>query len=66
MEESPEQARYMGSLELFYIDQEKHPFPDTFVFVPAPRRFATPLEYRSLLKKLPLNWFEPSTPRRLF
>jgi hypothetical protein len=38
MEESPEQARYTASLELFYIDQEKQPFPDTFVFVPALRR----------------------------
>ena len=38
MEESPEQARYTASLNLFYIDQEKIPFPDTFVFVPALRR----------------------------
>ena len=38
MEETPEQARYTASLNLFYIDQEKVPFPDTFVFVPALRR----------------------------
>jgi hypothetical protein len=38
MEESPEQARYTASLNLFFIDQEKNPFPDTFVFVPALRR----------------------------
>jgi hypothetical protein len=38
MEESPEQARYTASLNLFYIDQEKAPFPATFVFVPALRR----------------------------
>jgi Protein of unknown function (DUF1329) len=38
MEESPEQARYTASLSLFYFDQESHPFPDTFVFVPALRR----------------------------
>ncbi|MGH7838324.1 MAG: DUF1329 domain-containing protein, partial [Candidatus Binataceae bacterium] len=38
MEESPEQARYTASLELFYNDQEKNPFPDTYVFVPALRR----------------------------
>src|ERR1700730_2701800 len=38
MEETPEQARYTASLQSFYIDQEKNPFPDTFVFVPALRR----------------------------
>jgi hypothetical protein len=38
MEETPEQARYTSSLNLFYIDQEKVPFPDTYVFVPALRR----------------------------
>jgi Protein of unknown function (DUF1329) len=38
MEETPEQARYTASLQLFYVDQEAHPFPDTFVFVPALRR----------------------------
>jgi hypothetical protein len=38
MQESPEQSRYTASLQLFYIDQEKQPFPDTFVFVPALRR----------------------------
>jgi hypothetical protein len=38
MEETPEQARYTASLNLFFIDQEKNPFPDTFVFVPALRR----------------------------
>lgn len=37
MQESPEQARYTASLSLFYADQESNPFPDTFVFVPAPR-----------------------------
>ena len=35
MEEMPEQARYTGSLNLFFVDQEKNPSPDTFVFVPA-------------------------------
>ncbi|HZP44008.1 MAG TPA: DUF1329 domain-containing protein [Candidatus Binataceae bacterium] len=38
MEEQPEQARYTASLSLFYIDQEAHPFADTYVFVPALRR----------------------------
>ena len=38
MEETPEQARYTASLNLFFIDQEKNPFPDTYVFVPALRR----------------------------
>jgi Protein of unknown function (DUF1329) len=38
MQESPEQSRYTASLQLFYIDQEKQPYPDTFVFVPALRR----------------------------
>ncbi|MGH7933716.1 MAG: DUF1329 domain-containing protein [Candidatus Binataceae bacterium] len=38
MQESPEQARYTASLSLFYVDQEKNPFPGTFVFVPALRR----------------------------
>jgi hypothetical protein len=38
MEESPEQARFTSSLNLFFVDQEKQPFPDTFVFVPALRR----------------------------
>ncbi len=38
MEETPEQARYTASLSMFYTDQEKNPFPDTFVFVPALRR----------------------------
>jgi hypothetical protein len=38
MEETPEQARYTASLDLFYTDQEKNPFPDVYVFVPALRR----------------------------
>ncbi|HKV54987.1 MAG TPA: DUF1329 domain-containing protein, partial [Candidatus Binataceae bacterium] len=38
MQESPEQARYTASLSMFYKDQEKNPYPDTFVFVPALRR----------------------------
>ena len=38
MQESPEQARYTASLSLYYQDQEKNPFPDTYVFVPALRR----------------------------
>jgi hypothetical protein len=38
MEETPEQARYTASLSLYFIDQEKEPFPDTYVFVPALRR----------------------------
>jgi hypothetical protein len=35
---TPEQARYTASLNLLYVDQEKVPFPDTYVFVPALRR----------------------------
>ncbi|HKV54016.1 MAG TPA: DUF1329 domain-containing protein [Candidatus Binataceae bacterium] len=38
MQETPEQARYTASLSEYYQDQETHPFPDTFVFVPALRR----------------------------
>ncbi len=38
MEESPEQARYTTSLAIFFKDQEEHPFPDQYVFVPALRR----------------------------
>jgi Protein of unknown function (DUF1329) len=38
MEETPEQARYTASLALFFKDQESHPFPDQYVFVPALRR----------------------------
>ena len=38
MQESPEQARYTASLNLFFKDQEAHPFPDVFVFVPSLRR----------------------------
>jgi Protein of unknown function (DUF1329) len=38
MEETPEQARYTASLALFFKDQEAHPFPDQYVFVPALRR----------------------------
>jgi len=38
MEEQPEQARYTASLAIFYKDQEAHPYPDQFVFVPALRR----------------------------
>jgi len=38
MEETPEQARYTASLSLFFNDQEAHPYPDTYVFVPALRR----------------------------
>jgi hypothetical protein len=38
MQLSPEQARYTASLSTFYQDQEKNPFPDTYVFVPALRR----------------------------
>ena len=38
MQETPEQARYTASLSLYYSDQESHPFPDSYVFVPALRR----------------------------
>jgi hypothetical protein len=38
MQETPEQARYTAALSMFYQDQEKSPYPDTFVFVPALRR----------------------------
>jgi Protein of unknown function (DUF1329) len=37
-QETPEQARYTASLSLYYSDQESHPFPDSYVFVPALRR----------------------------
>ncbi|MGH8011684.1 MAG: DUF1329 domain-containing protein [Candidatus Binataceae bacterium] len=38
MQLTPEQARYTASLSMFAIDQEAHPYPETFVFVPALRR----------------------------
>jgi hypothetical protein len=38
MQLTPEQARYTASLSMFAIDQEKQPYPETFVFVPALRR----------------------------
>jgi hypothetical protein len=38
MQETPEQARYTASLSLYFTDQETHPFPDSYVFVPALRR----------------------------
>jgi len=38
MQETPEQARYTTALNLFYQDQEAHPYPDLYVFVPALRR----------------------------
>jgi hypothetical protein len=38
MQESPEQARYTASVQMFYKDQEANPYADTFVFVPALRR----------------------------
>jgi hypothetical protein len=38
MQETPEQARYTASLSMFYQDQEKSPYSDVFVFVPALRR----------------------------
>lgn len=38
MEETPEQARYTQSLTLYYSNQDAHPFPDNYVFVPALRR----------------------------
>jgi hypothetical protein len=38
MEQTPEQSRYTTSLALYYSDQEAHPFPDNYVFVPALRR----------------------------
>ena len=38
MQETPEQARYTTSLQIFYQDMEAHPFPDQYVFVPAIRR----------------------------
>ena len=37
MQETPEQARYTTSFQLYYNDQEAHPFPDVYVFVPALR-----------------------------
>jgi hypothetical protein len=38
MEETPEQARYTATLSLYFKDQEAHPYPDNYVFVPALRR----------------------------
>ena len=38
MQETPEQARYTASLALYYTDQQAHPYPDDYVFVPALRR----------------------------
>ena len=38
MQETPEQARYTASLTLYFNDQEAHPYPDSYVFVPALRR----------------------------
>jgi hypothetical protein len=38
MVESPEQSRYTALLSLFYKDQQQHPYPDTYAFVPALRR----------------------------
>jgi hypothetical protein len=38
MEETPEQARYTSTLSLYFKDQEQHPVPDTYIFVPALRR----------------------------
>jgi hypothetical protein len=38
MQESPQQARYTASLGMIFKDQEKNPFPDTYIFVPALRR----------------------------
>jgi hypothetical protein len=38
MQETPEQARYTTTLELYFTDQEARPFPDVYVFVPALRR----------------------------
>jgi hypothetical protein len=38
MQETPEQARYTAALSLYYSDQEGHPYPDSYVFVPSLRR----------------------------
>jgi hypothetical protein len=38
MQETPEQSRYTAALQLFFKDQETHPYPDLYVFVPALRR----------------------------
>jgi hypothetical protein len=38
MQETPEQSRYTATLQLFFKDQEAHPYPDLYVFVPALRR----------------------------
>ncbi|MGA2409509.1 MAG: DUF1329 domain-containing protein [Candidatus Binataceae bacterium] len=38
MVETPEQSKYTALLSLFYKDEQAHPFPDTYVFVPALRR----------------------------
>ena len=52
MEETPEQARYTASLNLFFVDQEKNPFPDTFVFVPVLRRSLRLGQHRALFAGL--------------
>lgn len=38
MELSPEEAKYTAALSLYYTDQQAHPYPDQYVFVPALRR----------------------------
>jgi hypothetical protein len=38
MQESPEQARYTASVQVYFQNQESNPFPDLYVFVPALRR----------------------------
>ncbi|MGH7984821.1 MAG: DUF1329 domain-containing protein [Candidatus Binataceae bacterium] len=38
MQLSPEQAKYTASLALYYSDQQAHPYPENYVFVPALRR----------------------------
>jgi hypothetical protein len=38
MVETPEQSKYTTLLSLFFKDQQKNPFPDSYVYVPALRR----------------------------
>jgi hypothetical protein len=38
MVETPEQSKYTALLSLFFKDQQKNPFPDSYVYVPALRR----------------------------
>ena len=63
MEETPEQARYTASLNLFFVDQEKNPFPDSLVFVPALRRSLRLGQHCPLFAGVRLRTGAMTTPR---